>query len=49
MARREFRFSESASAFITKGISFIFVGSLKKYKPINAKTVAAGMYKAKYS
>ncbi|MCO1604157.1 NAD-dependent epimerase/dehydratase family protein [Desulfosporosinus nitroreducens] len=48
-ARREFRFSESASAFITKGISFIFVGSLKKYKPINAKTVAAGMYKAAQS
>ena len=32
-----------------KGISFIFVGSLKKYKPIAAKTVAIGLYKAAQS
>lgn len=44
--RKEFRMSESISAFLTKGISFIFVGSLKKYKPIAAKTVAIGLYKA---
>ena len=44
--RKEFRLGESVSAFLTEGISFIFVGSLKKYKPIAAKTVATGMYKA---
>jgi uncharacterized protein YbjT (DUF2867 family) len=44
--RKEFRFGESVTAFITKGIPFIFVGPLKKYKPIKAKMVAKGMYKA---
>ena len=44
--RKEFRFGETASAFLSKGLSFVFVGSLKKYKPIAAKTVASGMYKA---
>ena len=44
--RKEFRISESITAFLTRGISFIFVGSLKKYRPIDAKIVANGMYKA---
>lgn len=44
--RKEFRFGESVSALLTKRISFIFVGMLKKYKPIAAKTVALGMYQA---
>ncbi len=44
--RNEFRFGESVSSFLTKAISFVFVGTLKKYKPIEAKTVANGMYKA---
>ena len=43
--RQEFRLGESVSAFITTGMSFIFVGPLKKYKPIAARTVAAGMYR----
>lgn len=47
--RKEIRFGESASAFLTKGISFIFVGALKKYKPIAAETVANGLYKAAQS
>ena len=44
--RKEFRFGEKVSAFLSKGLSFVFVGSVKKYKPIAAKTVASGMYKA---
>lgn len=47
--RNEFRIGESVSSFLTKGISFIFIGTLKKYKPIDAETVAAGMYKAAQS
>lgn len=47
--RKEIRFGESVSSFLTKGISFVFVGALKKYKPIDAKTVAIGMYKAAQS
>lgn len=47
--RKEFRIGESISASLTKGISFVFVGPLKKYKPIDAKTVAKGMYKAAQS
>lgn len=47
--RNEFRFGESVSSFLTKAISFVFVGTLKKYKPIEAETVANGMYKAAQS
>ncbi len=47
--RKEIRFGESVSSVLMKGISFIFVGALKKYKPIDAKTVATGMYKAAQS
>ena len=44
--RKEFRIGESVSSSLTKGISFIFIGPLKKYKPIDAKTVATGMHNA---
>lgn len=44
--RQEFRLGESVSGFLSRGISFIFVGPLKRYKPITANTVAVGMYKA---
>ena len=47
--RKEFRIGESISAYLTKGISFIFIGPLKKYKPIDARRVAKGMYKAAQS
>jgi len=47
--RKEFRFGEAAASFLSKGLAFIFVGGLKKYKPIAAKTVAKGMYKAAQS
>ncbi len=43
--RKEFRFGEKISAFILKNTSFLFFGSLKKYKAIDAKTVAFGMFK----
>lgn len=47
--RKEFRLGETVSTLLTKGLSFIFIGSLKKYKPIAAKTVALGMYRAAQS
>lgn len=44
--RKEHRLGEKVAAGIFTGISFLFVGKLKKYKAIEAKTVARGMYKA---
>lgn len=44
--RKELRLGEKVSAFLGKKLAFVFVGSLKKYKPIEAKRVALGMYKA---
>lgn len=44
--RKEVRLAESVSAILTNWISFIFIGSLKNYKPIAAEVVAKGMYKA---
>lgn len=44
--RREVRSGESAAAFLSQGLSFLFSGPLGKYKPIQAKVVANGMYKA---
>jgi len=44
--RKEFRMGEKVSAFLAKALSFVFVGLLKQYKPIEAKRVALGMYKA---
>ncbi len=43
--RKESRFGEALGAFLAKGLSFAFVGPLKKYKAISATTVAESMYK----
>jgi len=44
--RKEFRFGEKMAGAIYKGVSFLMVGGLKKYKSIEALTVAKAMYKA---
>lgn len=44
--RKEFRFGEKAAGILYKGVSFLFIGGLKKYKSIKASTVAKAMYKA---
>ncbi len=44
--RQEVRSGESAAAFLSKGLSFLLIGGLRKYKPIQAKSVAKGMYNA---
>lgn len=41
--RTEFRFGEKVGAFFMKTLSFLFIGSLKKYKPIEGKTVAKAL------
>lgn len=41
--RKEFRFGETVGKFFMNGLGFMFVGGLKKYKPIHAKTVAESM------
>jgi uncharacterized protein YbjT (DUF2867 family) len=43
--RNEFRFGEKVGAFFMKTLSFLFLGSLKKYKPIEGKTVAKALLK----
>lgn len=43
--RAEFRFGEIVGAFFMKSLSFLFLGNLKKYKPIEAKTVAKALLK----
>ncbi len=43
--RNEFRFGEKVSGFLAKYLSFLFFGSFKKYKAIEAKTVALRMIK----
>lgn len=44
--RNEFRFGETFAALLSKLLPFLFVGALKKYTPIQARTVASGMYNA---
>ncbi|MDQ0220994.1 NAD-dependent epimerase/dehydratase family protein [Peribacillus cavernae] len=44
--RKEFRLGESAAASILPLLSFLLVGSLKRYKAIQAKTVALAMYRS---
>ena len=44
-AREEQRTGEQIAKAISKGISFALAGPLKKYKPIEANTVATAMYK----
>jgi uncharacterized protein YbjT (DUF2867 family) len=41
--RTEFRLVEKIGAFFMKTPSFLFLGNLKKYKPIEGKTVAKAM------
>ena len=42
--RTEFRLGEKIGAFFMKMTSFLFVGSLKKYKPIESETVAKALF-----
>ena len=43
--RTEFRLGEKIGAFFMKTLSFLFLGNLKKYKPIEGKTVAKALLK----
>jgi uncharacterized protein YbjT (DUF2867 family) len=43
--RTEFRLGEKVGAFFMKTFSFVFQGNLKKYKPIESKTVAKALLK----
>jgi uncharacterized protein YbjT (DUF2867 family) len=43
--RTEFRFGEKVGAFFMRTLSFLFLGNLKKYKPIEGKTVAKALLK----
>lgn len=43
--RKEFRLGEKTVSAAYKALPFIFIGGLKKYKPIQGKTVACAMYK----
>ncbi|RFU62443.1 NAD-dependent epimerase/dehydratase family protein [Peribacillus glennii] len=47
--RKEFRAGESAAGFLFPLLSFLLVGPLKKYKAIQAATVALAMYRAAQS
>jgi uncharacterized protein YbjT (DUF2867 family) len=42
--RTEFRLGEKIGAFFMKTLSFLFLGNLKKYKPIEGKTVAKATF-----
>lgn len=44
--REEFRFGEKAGAVAAKAFSFLMAGGLRKYRPIAAQRVAAGMAEA---
>jgi uncharacterized protein YbjT (DUF2867 family) len=44
--RKEFRLGEKVALTLSKIMSFVFIGSLKKYKPIKVRQVALAMYKA---
>lgn len=44
--RKEFRLGEKVGVILSPVLSFLMVGSLKKYKPIHAKDVAMAMYQA---
>ncbi|WP_041580455.1 oxidoreductase [Bacillus sp. 1NLA3E] len=43
--RQEFRFGEKIAGIILSGISFLFVGPLRKSKAIRGETVALAMYR----
>jgi uncharacterized protein YbjT (DUF2867 family) len=42
--RKEFRLGEKIGAFFMNLFSFVFIGSIKKYKPIQSKAVAKAMF-----
>ena len=42
--RTEFRLAEKVGGFFMKVLSFVFFGNLKKYKPIEGKTVAKALF-----
>lgn len=42
--RTEFRLGEKIGGFFMKLFSFLFVGNIKKYKPIESETVAKAMF-----
>jgi uncharacterized protein YbjT (DUF2867 family) len=44
--RKEFRLGEQFAQVLMGGLGFLFIGGLKKYKPILARTVATAMIKA---
>jgi len=44
--RQEFRLGERIGVILSPVLSFLMVGSLKKYKPIHARDVAMAMYQA---
>lgn len=44
--RDEFRIGESVGGTLLPVLSFLYIGPLRKYKPIEGKTVALGMYNA---
>ncbi|MBC5839115.1 NAD(P)H-binding protein [Flavobacterium muglaense] len=41
--RNEFRFAEKTGGFLMKAFSFLLIGKLKNYKPIESKTVAKAL------
>ncbi|MFE8703090.1 oxidoreductase [Cytobacillus sp. FJAT-54145] len=43
--RKEFRLGERVASVLSKPLSFLFLGPLKKYRAIEASTVALAMYK----
>lgn len=42
--RKEFRLGEKIGSFFLKLFSFVFIGSIKKYKPIQSEDVAGAMF-----
>ncbi|MBW4359996.1 NAD(P)H-binding protein [Flavobacterium taihuense] len=42
--RTEFRLGEKVGTFFMKAFSFMFVGNMKKYKPIESATVAKALF-----
>ena len=43
--RKEFRLGEKIGAFFMQTFSFVFIGNLKKYKPIKSETVAKALFR----
>lgn len=41
--RNEFRLAEATTAKLSKSLPFLFIGKMKKYKPVQAATVARAM------